>query len=316
MPLESRASDMSNSMSTIERAAARLGSIGKVRAEPIVKEPLASDTSHDVSAEVVPTPAPVVQDRFGGGFCTIDLESLAARGFVTQQNVHTEIAADLRRIKRPLLLAMKKAETLGTHNLPPNLVLITSSVPGEGKTFVAINLALSLAAEVDRTVLLVDADVAKSDVGTVLGVSAPSGLTELLQQGASYPEGAVLQTNIESFSLLLSGARLPNVDELFASDKMIQLMRDLALHDPNRIVIVDAQPLHAGTEASVLARIVGQVVMLVEADSTPQATVTEALHQLKGCDNVSLVLNKARRGSSDRANYGYGYGYGYGNQGS
>jgi len=303
-------------MSTIERAAARLGSIGKVRAEPIVREPLVPATMQDGSVEVAPASTPAVQDRIGGGFCTVNIESLAERGFVTQQNAHTEIGADLRRIKRPLLLAIKKAEALGEQKLLPNLVLITSSVPGEGKTFVAINLALSLAAEVDRSVLLVDADVAKSDVGTVLGISGQVGLTDLLQQNAPYPENAVLQTNIESFSVLLSGARLPNVDELFASDKMIQLMRDLALHDPNRIVIIDAQPLHAGTEASVLARIVGQVIMLVEADRTPQSTVTEALQHLKGCDNVSLVLNKARRRSSDRSNYGYGYGYGYGSQGS
>jgi protein-tyrosine kinase len=142
------------------------------------------------------------------------------------------------------------------------------------------------------------------------------GLTDLLQQGAAYPENAVLQTNVPSLSLLLSGPRLPNVDELFASDKMVQLMRDLADHDPNRIVIIDAQPLHAGTESSVLARMVGQVVMVVEADKTPQATVTEALHHLKGCQSVSLVLNKARRRSSDHGGYGYGYGYGYGSQGS
>lgn len=297
-------------MSTIERAAARLGSIGKLRAEPILKEPLAPDAIQDVSADVAPTLTPLIDDRIGAGFCDIDIESLTARGFVTAQNGQTEIAADLRRIKRPLLLTMKKAEATGAQTLPPNLVLITSSVPGEGKTFVAINLALSLAAEVDRSVLLVDADVAKSDVGTVLGIKSPVGLTDLLQQGSAYAESAVMHTNIDSFSVLLSGLRLPNVDELFASDKMIELMRDLAHHDPNRIVIVDAQPLHAGTEASVLARIVGQVVMLVEADKTPHATVTEAISQLKGCETVSLVLNKARRRSSDRASYGYGYGYG------
>src|SRR5215470_17792105 len=178
---------MSKSMSTIERAAARLGSVGKARAEPIMKDPAAPDSADDVKAEVLPSLKPATPDRLGGGSCEIDIDSLSARGFVTQQNVNTEIAADLRRIKRPLLLGMKKAEALGTHALPPNLVLITSSVPGEGKTFVAINLALSLAAEVDRTVLLVDADVAKSDVGTVLGIKAPVGLTDLLQDGNAYP---------------------------------------------------------------------------------------------------------------------------------
>jgi Mrp family chromosome partitioning ATPase len=95
---------------------------------------------------------------------------------------------------------------------------------------------------------------------------------------------------------------------------MTRLMRELAGQDPNRIVIVDAPPLHAGTEASVLARMVGHVVVLVEADKTPQSSVADALHQLKGIESVSMILNKARRRSSDHV--AYGYGYGYGSQGS
>jgi protein-tyrosine kinase len=288
-------------MSTIERAAARLGSIGKARTEPTVAvgpdqvadEPVALDA---VERQVESS----VADSLRGGYCELDLESLANRGFVSAGNTHTEISADLRRIKRPLLLSIKHAESRRETSPPPNLVLITSSLPGEGKTFVSINLALSLAAEVDGTVLLVDADVAKGDVARVLDIPVNRGLSDLLQEPAALAETAVMQTNVPSLSIMLAGQPLPNVDELFASERMTQLLNDL----------IDGPPLHAGTEASVLARMVGQVVVLVEADKTPQSTVTEALQQLKGCASVSLVLNKARRRASERGVYGYGYGYG------
>ena len=311
-------------MSTIERAAARLGAIGKVRAEPFLREPapiaesastvpIASDVALEEPLALSAPPsfaAKFSEPHIGGGYCEIDVNALTAAGFATQENVNVEIAADLRRIKRPLLMAIKKSAALGNAGLPHNLILITSALPGEGKTFVSINLALSVAAEVDRSVLLVDADVAKNDVARVLGVNYEAGLTDLLNRDGLPPDDVVLQTNIDSLSFLPSGRMLPNVDELFASDKMTNLMRELAERDPSRIVIVDAPPLHAGTEAGVLARMVGHVVVLVEADQTPQSALEDAMHQLKGCHSVSMILNKARRRASDHVTYGYGYGYG------
>lgn len=308
-------------MSTIERAAARLGSIGKVRAEPVLRDPV---PAHDPAIESQPAQLSTeagdnafthasksfVSPRIGGGFCEIDIAALTAAGFATNQNVNIEIAADLRRIKRPLLMAIKKSAAVDHRALPHNLILITSAVPGEGKTFVSINLALSMAAELDKSVLLVDADVAKNDVARVFGVECESGLTDVLARHSVHPDDTILQTNIESLSFLPSGKMLPNVDELFASERMSRVMRELAERDPNRIVIVDAPPLHAGTEAGVLARMVGHVVVLVEADKTAQSTVEDALHQLKGCESVSMILNKARRRASDHVAYGYGYGYG------
>ncbi len=243
--------------------------------------------------------------------CEIDIAALTAAGFATNQNVNIEIAADLRRIKRPLLMAIKKSAAVDHRALPHNLILITSAVPGEGKTFVSINLALSMAAELDKSVLLVDADVAKNDVARVLGVECESGLTDVLARHSVHADDTILQTNIESLSFLPSGKMLPNVDELFASERMSTTScGNLRNRIPNRIVIVDAPPLHAGTEAGVLARMVGHVVVLVEADKTAQSTVEDALHQLKGCESVSMILNKARRRASDHVAYGYGYGYG------
>ena len=284
-------------MSTIERAAARLGSIGLRQDSAEPKGPLAQGRS----------PAPMPHPSVGGGFVELDLAALAERGFATPQNAQTPLAVEFRRIKRPLLLNVKQGQAQQADENPPNLIMITSAVPHEGKTFVAANLAMSIAAEVDLSALLVDADVTKGDVTRVLGLQNEYGLSDLLQRGATFIEDAVVHTNLEHFSILPAGRPDPNIDELFASDVMIQVTRALALQNPGRIVILDAAPLLAATEASVLARLVGQVVVVVEADKTPQAKVTEALEHLEGCRSVSLVLNKVSRRAGE-AYYGYGYG--------
>lgn len=297
-------------MSTIERAAARLGAVGQVRAEPIVSDTARVEIAPGNLADLPGQPGVRrggVQPPIGGAFCEVDVSALTVRGFATQPNVNAAISADLRRIKRPLLLAVNKSGAQAPQDVPSNLIVITSALPGEGKTFVSINLALSMAAELDRTVLLVDADVAKNGVAEALDVRYDVGLTNILERGSVHVEDTVMQTSIESLSLLLSGHMVPNIDALIASDKMARVMRELAAYDPNRIVIVDAPPLHAGTEASVLARMAGQVVVVIEEDKTPQAAVMNSLHQLKGCASVNLILNKARRGLSEHAMYGYGY---------
>lgn len=309
-------------MSTIERAAARLGSIGsrpKERKEPDIG-PLASPGDRLESApaadstidavEPASVPAATPQTFVGGGRVEIDLDALAERGFVGLKEPNSELATDFRRIKRPLLLAMQKAATLGTHNNPSNLVVITSALPAEGKTFVSINLAISIASEMDRHVLLVDGDPAKADICRTLGVEPTRGLTDVLADNGRHVDDAVLRTNFEDLAILPSGPRLPNTDELFASELAKRVTRHLAESDPSRVVLIDGPPLLASTEAAALARLAGNVVVVVEADRTPQASVTEALALLEGCEGVSLVLNKVTRRASDRHGYGYGYGYG------
>jgi receptor protein-tyrosine kinase len=146
-------------------------------------------------------------------------------------------------------------------------------------------------------------------VTEVLGIEPGLGLTDVLNKGGGHIEDAVLKTNVEGLELLPSGPRLANTDELFASDMMRRVMLELAQQDPRRLVLVDAPPLLARTEAPNLARLAGHVVVVVEADKTPQANVTEALGLLEGCECVSLVLNKVTRRASDGHAYGYGYGY-------
>ncbi|NJN51484.1 MAG: AAA family ATPase [Gammaproteobacteria bacterium] len=143
---------------------------------------------------------------------------------------------------------MQKAESLGVQHNPVNLVVITSALPGEGKTFVSINLALTMATEMDRTVLLIDGDPAKSDVCRVLNIEPRRGLTEVLDSGGQHIDDAILKTSVGDLALLPSGPRLPNTDELFSSELTRRVTRQLAEADLTRIVLIDAPPLLASTE--------------------------------------------------------------------
>ncbi|HEX7036405.1 MAG TPA: AAA family ATPase [Pseudomonadales bacterium] len=311
-------------MSTIEKAASRLAA--RPTSNGSSRPPLV-DRAQDLGTLTRTAGTEHVASRDGGApspafagarFCEIDLHKIRARGFLLPDSGRTQLAHEMRRIKRPLLLNVQKAQALagtdGAPRNPANLIMITSALPGEGKTFTAINLAMSMAAEVDRRVLLVDADVARGDVSRQLGIPPQRGLSDLLQETGHLYEDAVLTSNIERLSILPAGSSTDHVDELFASEMMQLVVRSLAEADPQRVVIFDASPLLATTEAAVLARQMGQTVVVVEAGRTPQDAVAQAIDQLDGCENVSLVLNKTT--GKDTGGYGYGYGYGYGSDGS
>lgn len=227
-------------------------------------------------------PAANAQARTVQNFHEIDLADLESRGFLTPNAGRTRLAQDLRRIKRPLLLNIHKArQSTPDESSPPNLIMLTSALPGEGKTFLSINLAISLAAELDHRVLLVDGDLAKGDIAQQLGIHAEVGLSNLLRQDHYQIEQGVLGTNIEGLSVLPAGRSTENIDELFASRQMAHITKTLANQDLNRTIVFDAPPLMATTEAHVLASVMGQVVLVIEANRTPQNVVYDALEQLK-----------------------------------
>ncbi len=238
---------------------------------------------------------------------TLDLDALSAAGIVTPNAPRSYLADQFRLIKRPLLANVKgkDAKTL-KHG---NLIMVTSSLAGEGKSFNSVNLAMSIAMELDNTVMLVDADVARPSVLRMLGLPAGPGLLDLLD-GHTDMQSVLLKTNIDKLTLLPSGTPHPKATELLASDAMSALLDDMAQRYPDRIIIFDSPPLLLTTEARVLASQMGQVVMIVQAEKTLQADVQNALSTIKTCANINLVLNKVRGSSSD--GYGYGYGYGYG----
>lgn len=238
----------------------------------------------------------------------INIPGLRARGFITPDAAPTPVSQQFRVIKRPLL-----TNAFGRGGTPvPNgrRVMVTSAFPGEGKSFCAINLAISIAAERDHSVLLVDADVAKPSVLTELGIETDAGLMDWLIDGDRDLDDLILPTSIEKLSILPAGRRHDHATEYIASEGMMRLLEQLSTRYPDRIIVFDSPPLLVTTEARELASHMGQIVMVVEAGKTPRSAVKDALAAIEGCEVVGLLLNKAAH-VKDGGHYGYG-GYGYG----
>ena len=221
----------------------------------------------------------------------IDLERLQRMGVITPDGARSSLAEEFRIIKRPLL---EKAFINGAPRQRSNLIMVTSSMPGEGKTFCAVNLAMSIAKERDHTVLLVDADVARPAVPKMLGLDTDKGLLDLLHDDKLDVRDVIYGTNIERLRIMPSGKSHKLSTELLASQAMGKLLDEIANRYADRIVIFDSPPMLITSEARALAREMGQIVLVVEAQSTTQRGVKETLRQLGRTDNVNLVYNKAR----------------------
>ena len=194
---------------------------------------------------------------------------------------------------------------VGANGKIRNLVMVTSALPGEGKTFTALNLAMSVAMEFDSTVLLVDGDVAHPSLPALLGVPNSPGLLDLLTRDDLDVADVLIRTNVEKLTVMPAGSRQRRATELLASEQMANLLREIASRYSDRIIIFDSPPLLMTTEAKVLASHMGQVIVVVEAETTTQHAVKDALRQLGTDNNVSLVYNKTKAFSGN--NYGYGY---------
>jgi receptor protein-tyrosine kinase len=232
---------------------------------------------------------------------SIDLEGLKARGYVTPDVPGSPIADEFRVIKRPII--RNATGRAGARVRNGNLVMITSSVASEGKTFTAVNLAMSIAMELDITVLLVDGDVANPGLPPLLGVPDAPGLLDLLTDEKLDVADALVRTNIDKLSILPAGSPHRRATELLASEQMTLLLRDLASRYADRIIIFDSPPLLPTTEARVLATHMGQIVMVVAAESTSQNAVSQALVTIENCEHVMMMLNKASR--TDVSEYGH-----------
>lgn len=250
-----------------------------------------------------PSPAPRVE---------IDLARLQSMGYLAPSAPRSQLADEFRVIKRPLLTNIVSKSPAG--GAPSNLIMITSALPGEGKTFSALNLALSIASEMDRTVLLVDADVQRPAILDRLGLPRSKGLLDLLTDPEVKVQDVLLRTNIEKLSILPAGSPQSHATELIASEAMARLIDELAGRYADRVLIFDAPPLLPSTESRVLATHMGQVVMVVAADRTPQASAVSALATIESCPVVMTLLNKVKYlGAGSYYGYYGGYGYGYGN---
>ncbi len=238
---------------------------------------------------------------------TLDIESLSQRGFLVDNANRKSVNEEFRQIKRKLLAnAFGLAAKTLNHS---NLIMISSSKPNEGKTFVSINLALSIALEQDKTVLLIDADVLRPSIDRELGFETDSGLIEYLLGEEDDISNTICSTNIEKLKIIPAGQPHYLSNELLASDRMVSLAAELANRYPDRIVIFDSPPLIGVSETLVLANLMGQALIVVEESKTLLADITKATENLNEDLAIGLILNKAIRSHKDL--YGY-YGYGYG----
>lgn len=300
--------------SLIEQASRRLEQLRQagvampdmVPASEAAPFPSAKPKQPTVTATPAEAPRPHVVSRQ----VDLDLEAMAAAGLVSPNAPRSHIADQYRVIKRPLIAnAMGKGATPVTSG---NLIMVTSAVAGEGKSFTALNLAMSIATELDNTVMLVDADVARPSILRMLGLPASRGLLDLLVDDKAELSQVLLKTNIDKLTLLPSGTPHTRATELLASDAMSLLIQDIAKRYSDRIVIFDSPPLLLTTESRVLASHMGQIVVVVHAEKTLQSDVEHALSTIESCPVKMLVLNQAKAAAAGGYGYGYGQGYGYG----
>ncbi len=298
---------LSKSSSLLERAAEIYEYVpapppgDPARAEPEILPP-------ENQLPEVPVAAPVQIPEYDGPRVLVDRDRLAEAGFIVPDGPVTGISEEFRIIKRQLLLAAR-----GTEKHPPlprgERILICSAHPDEGKTFCALNLALSIAAEKDNEVLLVDADFAKPSILSSLGIEGDKGLMDALADPQLRVEELIIHTDIPGFSILPAGNQTNADTEYLASSRTEQVLNRLTQHNPNRIVIFDSPPALSASPASVLAMHVGQVVMVVKADETTETALRDALSLMGGCDNIQLLLNGTKFSPTGRR-FGSYYGYG------
>ena len=225
----------------------------------------------------------------GGAIVSIDRALLAEHGLLVPGAPIGALVEEFRQVKRQLLITARTIRAADPDKA--RTILVCSANADEGKTYCAINLAISLAAERDTQVLLVDGDVAKPDVMQRLGVADGPGLLDALGDPTIDVEGCIVGTDIPQLSLLPAGTKSNTDTELLASDRTQALIATLLAADPTRLVIFDSPPALVASPASVLAGEIGQVMLVVRADKTSESDLREAVVQLDGCQHIQLILN-------------------------
>ena len=241
----------------------------------------------------------------GGVTGTINRALLRSNGFIIPDSPIDTLAEEFRLVKRQLLL--RAGAQPGDRSAKDRMILVCSAQPNEGKTFCAVNLALSLASERDSEVLLVDADVAKPQVLSTLGLASSGGLIDAIADPSLDVERLIIRTDIPKLSVLPAGKATNDDTELLSSARAAEIIAGLATANERRIVIIDSAPALAASPAAVLAHRVGRILMIVRADRTKESDLQEAIALLDGCNDISLLLNGASFFGTNRT-YGSYYG--------
>lgn len=256
-------------------------------ADQLVAQPVTPEAP--VAPPRAPAPTPTPKTVVCGGRATIDRALLAERRMIVPGAPIDALTEEFRLVKRQLLTTAR-----AIRREDPDLsrtILVCSAQPNDGKTYCAVNLAISMAAEREVEVLLIDADFAKPDVMARLGLPEGPGLLDALADPKIEIERCVVRTDVPHLSLLPCGTKTTADTELVASARTGALIAQLLAADPTRILIFDSPPVLAASPASVLANYVGQAMLVVRADRTGEGDLREAVALLDGCEHVQLILN-------------------------
>lgn len=268
--------------SVVEKAAEHMGGAPGGNADIVARQPEASPIAGAVP-DVSSSSSRRTQRQI-----SVDLAQLRRMGMAPPGD-QSILSDEIRMIKRPLIdNAFSSAGRIANSNL----IMVTSAGPNDGKTFVASNLAMSMASDHGVRVLLVDADIAHPSVPKTFGFEASRGLIDVVDNPKVDLADVLVRTTIENLTILPAGRYVPVANELLASPKMAHFVNDIAKRYSDRIVIFDSPPLLARSEASVLARHVGQVVFVIEAERTTRSAINDALRLVDPSKFVGLVLNK------------------------
>lgn len=240
----------------------------------------------------------------------LDRVGLRSHGVELEWDNSSPTVQEFKQIKRPLLNNLLSKNSFDKDALGSNFMVVTSAVPGEGKTHTSLNLAMSLTYEKDYDILFVDGDTIKRDASLLLGLGDRLGLNDLLNDPNASTDSFILQSDINNLKVLPAGTFSENSCELLSSNRMQVILKRL-LKPKGRIVVFDAPPMLATVEASVLVQLAGQVVIVTEAAKTSQSMMQAVLEQIQSDKPVGLVLNKSRK---DHGQYDYSAYYGYYNQ--
>ncbi len=234
----------------------------------------------------------------------LDRTALRTAGLLPPEQDEHRLVTEYRALKRGLLGASTGPESQSTR---ARSIMVASALPGEGKTFTALNLALSFAAERDFSVILIDADVAKPNLSTLLGLQSERGLLDCLAEPGASLLDVMWGTDLPGLILIPAGRSSENATELLSSARMRALLGETKQLDQRTIIVFDSPPVLLTSESRALADVVNQIMLVVRADSTPRNAVTQAVAALGAGRPVGLMLNQVKS-----ATFGHYYGKRYG----
>jgi protein-tyrosine kinase len=281
-------------MSLVEQAIARLRNQQSGAKTPVL--------GGSVGKSVTPPIVIQSEEAKAANRLAIDANAVRADGYLPETSKDRQFADQYQRIKRPLIERALSGDDAGGE---PRIIVVTSAVPGDGKTFTSINLAFSMALERDISILLVDSDVAKHHITDIFGLQQRKGLLDALTDESLDPEALVVPTSSRGFSILPAGTRVEGTAELVSSNRMRQIVTTLCSRNPRRILLLDSPPLLITNEGRSLVKIAGQVVLVVRAGETPRHAAQAAIDMIDEKQAGGVILNQVKVGLTE-GYYGYG----------